>query len=84
MRRFCIMLFCRTSIQSDTRIPDVVFLSLKDVSGDTYESELGMMRKAVYDACQPHLSLLLDNPALLEEERAQFRRYAGKRHVRKN
>ena len=57
----------------------VVFLSLKDVSGDTYESELGMMRKAVYDACQPHLSLLLDNPALLEEERAQFRRYAGKK-----
>ena len=56
----------------------VIFLSLKDVSGDTYEGELGMMRKAVYDACQPHLSQLLDNPALLEEERAQFRRYAGK------
>ncbi|MBQ9396643.1 MAG: AAA family ATPase [Proteobacteria bacterium] len=54
----------------------VIYISLKDVSGDTYDSLIAMMRKAIYDACQPYLQLLLDNPVLLEEERAQFRQYA--------
>ena len=54
----------------------VISLSLKDVSGETYASELASLRKAIYDACQAHLSLLLNHPSLLDEEREQFRRYA--------
>ena len=57
----------------------VISLSLKDVSGDTYESVLEMMRKAIYDACQAHLTLLLNNPSLLDEELTLFRRYVGKK-----
>ena len=55
----------------------VISLSFKDVSGDTYESVLEMLQNAIYGACQPHLKLLLDNPILLDEERALFRRYLG-------
>ena len=55
----------------------VIFLSLKDVSGDAYNSLTKMMRKAIYDACQPYLPLLLNHPALLEEECSLFRRYAS-------
>ena len=54
----------------------VISLSFKDVSGNTYESVLGALRKAVYDACQAHLALLLNHPALLDEEKEMFRRYA--------
>ena len=54
----------------------VISLSFKDVSGDTYESVVAALRKSVYDACQTHLSLLLNHPALLDEEREMFRRYA--------
>ncbi len=57
----------------------VISMSLKDVSGDTYESIVAALQKSVYDACQPHLSLLLNHPALLDEEKEQFRRYATKR-----
>ena len=56
----------------------VISLSFKDVSGDTYDSVLATLRKAIYDACQAHLSLLLNHPALLDEEKEQFRRYATK------
>ncbi len=56
----------------------VISLSLKDVSGDTYESVIAMLRKAVCDACQAHFQLLLRNSALIEEEQQLFRRYATK------
>ena len=54
----------------------VISISFKDISGDTYESVVAALRKSVYDACQAHLSLLLNHPALLDEERILFRRYA--------
>ena len=57
----------------------VISLSFKDVSGDTIESVLEMLKKALYDACQAHLKTLLDHPALITEEQEQFRRYLGKR-----
>ena len=57
----------------------VISLSFKDVSGDTIESVLEMLKKALYDACQAHLKTLLDHPALITEEQEQFRRYLGKK-----
>ncbi|MBQ9394556.1 MAG: AAA family ATPase, partial [Proteobacteria bacterium] len=57
----------------------VISLSFKDVSGDTIESVLEMLKKSLYDACQAHLKTLLDNPALIKDEQEQFRRYLGKK-----
>ncbi len=57
----------------------VISISLKDVSGESYESMVATLQKSVYDACQPHLSMLLNHPALLDEEKEQFRRYATRK-----
>ena len=57
----------------------VISLSLKDVSGASYEMVVGMLKKAVYDACQAHLRMLLDHPALGAGEQEQFRRYLDKK-----
>ncbi|MBQ4360597.1 MAG: AAA family ATPase, partial [Proteobacteria bacterium] len=57
----------------------VISLSFKDVSGDTIESVLEMLKKSLYDACQAHLKTLLDNPSLITDEQEQFRRYLGKK-----
>ncbi|MBQ9394491.1 MAG: AAA family ATPase, partial [Proteobacteria bacterium] len=57
----------------------VISLSFKDVSGDTIESVLEMLKNSLYDACQAHLKTLLDNPALIKDEQEQFRRYLGKK-----
>ena len=57
----------------------VISLSFKDVSGASYEMVVGMLKKAVYDACQAHLRMLLDHPALGAGEQEQFRRYLDKK-----
>ena len=57
----------------------VISVTLKEVSGKTYDSVVTMLNKAVYDACQDHLKTLLNNPALLPGEQEQFRRYMEKK-----
>ena len=57
----------------------VISLSFKDVSGDTIEAVLEMLKISLYNACQAHFKTLLDHPALIAEEQAQFRRYLGKK-----
>ena len=56
----------------------VISLTFKDVSGDSYEEIVAMLKIAVYDACQAHLSLLIDHPALIAGEHAQFQKYLEK------
>ena len=56
----------------------VISVSLKDVSGNSIESVLEMLKKSVYDACQDHFRLLLDHPELTSGEQGQFRRYMDK------
>ncbi|MBR4986541.1 MAG: AAA family ATPase [Proteobacteria bacterium] len=57
----------------------VISLSFKDVSGDTIEAVLEMLKNSLYNACQAYFEILLDHPSLIPEEQAQFRRYLGKK-----
>lgn len=55
----------------------VIFLSLKDVKGDSYALICDQMRSAIYQACREHLDLH-QNQSLLPGEQAEFQHYLEK------
>ena len=55
----------------------VIFLSLKDVKGDSYALICDQMRSAIYQACQDHLDFH-QNQSLLPGEQAEFQHYLEK------